>query len=109
MNGSVKPAATFTPTLIATVAAAARKRGLWPAVSSSAAASSSRIRVSLCAPPAVSSINTGFSPTNAAAQRRECPSLPAALAISATAPRLEMTATAFKAHSPPATPSGAVA
>ena len=39
----------------------------------------------------------------------ECPRRAAARAISATAPRLELTAIALNAHSPPASPSGAVA
>ncbi|MEA2139971.1 MAG: hypothetical protein QOC91_70 [Solirubrobacteraceae bacterium] len=97
------------PTPTTSAAAAVRKRGLAPAVSASAAASTIISSVSLWAPPTASTSSTGFSPTNAAAQRRECPSLPAARATSAIAARLEATATALNAHSPPASPSGAVA
>jgi hypothetical protein len=67
------------------------------------------ISVSLCAPPTASTSSTGFKPTNAHAQRRECPSRPAARAINATAPRLLRTASALNAHSEPPTPSGTVA
>jgi hypothetical protein len=108
-NGSASPAVTLTATPATSVAAAARKRGLAPALSSSAPESASRISVSLCAPPTASTSSTGFSPTNAAAQRAECPSLPAARAVSAIAARLETTASALNAHSAPDSPSGAVA
>jgi hypothetical protein len=108
-KGSITPAVTLIATPATMTPAAPRKRGLLPAVSISAAASSRRISVSLWAPPTASSSSTGLSPTKAAAQRREWPHLPAARAISATAPRLETTATALKAHSPPASPRGAVA
>ena len=70
-KGSRIPAVTLTPTPATTAPAAARRRGLVPAVSDSAAASARRIRVSLCAPPTASSRSTGFRPTNAAAQRGE--------------------------------------
>jgi hypothetical protein len=106
MNGSARPAVTFTPTPATSVAAPARKRGAEPAVSTSAPDSASNISVSLCAPPTASTSSTGLSPTNAAAQRRESPRLPAARATSATAPRLLSTASALNAHSPPLSPSG---
>jgi hypothetical protein len=70
-NGSMTPAVTLIATLATTTPAAARKRGLAPAVSTSAVASRRRMSVSLCAPPTASSSSTGFSPTKAAAQRRE--------------------------------------
>ena len=89
--------------------AAALKRGLEPAVSTKAAASTSTISVSLWAPPTASTSSTGLRPTNAAAQRRDEPRRPAARATSATAPRLDATASALNAHSAPATPSGATA
>ena len=97
------------PTPTTSAPAAARKRGLVPAVRASAAASIITISVSLCAPPTASTSSTGFSPTNAAAKRRECPSFRAARATSAMAARLAATATALNAHRPPASPSGAVA
>jgi hypothetical protein len=108
-NGSASPAVTLIATPATSVADAARMRGLVPALSSNAVESASRISVSLCAPPTASTSSTGFSPTNAAAQRAECPSRPAARAISATAARLETTAIALNAHRLPARPSGAVA
>jgi hypothetical protein len=108
-KGSSSPAVTLIPTPATSVPAPALKRGLAPAVSERASASTSTISVSLWAPPSASTSITGFSPTNAAAQRREEPSRPAARAQSATAPRVEATATAFSAHSAPATPSGATA
>jgi hypothetical protein len=77
------------------------------AVSSSAPANTSSTSASLWAPPTASSSVTGFKPTNAAAHFPERPILSAARAISATAPRLAATATAFSAHRPPASPSGA--
>ena len=76
MNGSDRPAVTFTPTPATSVAAAEPKRGAVPAVSASAAESASRINVSLWAPPTASTSSTGFSPTKAAAQRRELPAAP---------------------------------
>jgi hypothetical protein len=97
------------PTPTASAPSPARKRGLAPAVSASAAASVITISVSLCAPPTASTSSTGFKPTNAAAQRGDWPSLAAARATSATAARLPATAKALNAHSPPASPSGAVA
>jgi hypothetical protein len=103
-NGSISPAVNLTPTPAASAAAAARGRWRTPAVSASAASTS----VSLCAPPTASTSSTGFRPTNAAAQRALWPSRPAARAINATAPRLETAATTFIAHSPPASPIGAV-
>ncbi len=106
MNGSDRPAVTFTPTPATSVAAAEPKRGAVPAVSASAAESASRINVSLWAPPTASTSSTGLSPTKAAAQRRDCPRRPAARAISVTAPRLDSTASALNAHSPPDSPSG---
>jgi hypothetical protein len=106
MNGSARPAVTFTPTPAMSVAAAVRKRGSEPAVSASAPDSASRISVSLCAPPTASTSSTGLSPTKAAAQRRDWPRRPAARATSATAPRLDSTASALNAHSPPDSPSG---
>ncbi len=109
MNGSARPAVSLTPTPTASAAAPARARDpaiAAPAVSDSAAARASITSVSLCAPPIASTSNTGFRPTNAAAQPGECPSRPAARAISATAARLERTAIALNAHIPPATPDG---
>jgi hypothetical protein len=109
---------TLMPTPAASAAAAARGRvrvlegeptPTVPALSNSAAASASSSSVSLCAPPTASTSSTGFSPTNAAAQPGEWPRRPAARAISATAPRVEATAIALNAHSPPASPSGAIA
>jgi hypothetical protein len=108
-NGSARPAVTLIATPATSVADVARIRGLAPALSSSAAASASMISVSLCAPPTARTSKIGFSPTNAAAQRVECPSRPAARAVSATAARLETTAIALNAHRLPARPSGAVA
>jgi hypothetical protein len=108
-NGSARPAVSFTPTPAANAAAAARIRALAPALSASAALSASINSVSLCAPPTASTSSTGFSPTNAAAHTGDWPRRPAARAISATAPRLETTAIALKAHRPPASPNGAIA
>jgi len=108
-NGSTSPAVILTPTPATRVAAPARMRGFAPVDSASAPASSSRINVSLCAPPTASDSSTGLRPTKAIAQRAEWPRRAAVRAISATAPRLERTATAFSAHSPPASPSGTVA
>ncbi len=108
-NGSTNPAVTLTPTPAANAAAPARMSELVaraPAVSASAAANASISSVSLCAPPTASSTSTGFRPTNAVAQFGDCPSRLAARAISATAPRLDRTAIALNAHSPPAGPSG---
>lgn len=65
--------------------------------------------MSLCAPPTASTSITGFSPTNAAAHLADWPSRPAARAINVTAARLEATAIALNAHSPPAIPSGVIA
>jgi hypothetical protein len=103
---------TFTPTPAASAPAAARvlngagERSLAPAVNASASASAASSSVSLCAPPIASTSSTGFRPTNAIAQLAECPRRAAARAISAIAPRLETTAIALNAHSPPASPSG---
>jgi len=79
------------------------------AVSASAMASASSDNVSLCAPPTPSTSSTGFRPTNATDHRGECPARAAARAIRATAPALEITAIALKAHTPPARPSGTIA
>ncbi len=65
--------------------------------------------VSLCAPPTASTSSTGLSPTKLAAQRPLRPSLCTVRPIRATAARLESAATALNAHSPLASPSGAVA
>jgi hypothetical protein len=138
-NGSASPAVTLTAIPATSAAAPARKRGLAPAVNSSAAASASSSRVSLWSPPTASSSSTGFRPTKAAVKRAERPpsstvgkpralatlasaaealragrladsaSRPAALLSSAIAARLVATASAFNAHSPPASPSGAIA
>ena len=108
-NGSASPAVTLIPIPATSAAAPARKRGLAPAVNSSAAASASSWSVSLWAPPTASTSSTGFRPTKAAAQRGECPHLAAARATSATAPRLAATMIALNAHNPPASPSGAIA
>jgi hypothetical protein len=108
-NGSANPAVTLIPMPATSAAAPARKRGLVPAVSSSAAAKASSSSVSLWSPPTASSSSTGFRPTNAAAKRGEWPCLVAARVTSAIAARLEATASAFKAHSPPASPNGAIA
>ncbi len=108
-NASAKPAVTLIPIPATSAAAPARKRGLAPAVNSSAAASASNWSVSLWAPPTASTSSTGFRPTKATAKRGEWPSLVAARATSATAPRLEATASTFNAHNPPASPSGAIA
>ncbi len=70
-KGSARPAVILIATPVTSAMAAARKRGLAPAVSASAPASSSRISVSLCAPPTASTSRTGFRPTNAAAHRRD--------------------------------------
>ena len=66
-NGSARPAVTFTAIPATNAAAPARKRGLAPAVNSSAAASASSSSVSLWSPPTASSSRTGFRPTKAAA------------------------------------------
>ncbi len=108
-NGRARPAVTFTATPATSTLAAARQRGLVPAVSASATASSNSSSVSLWAPPTASTRTTGLSPTNAAAQRAEWPARAAARAISAIAPRLHSAENAFSTHSPPASPSGAVA
>jgi hypothetical protein len=126
-NGSTRPAVTFTPTPAASAAAAARGRerarggragrrsaraprsSPGAALNASASASASISSVSLCAPPTASANNTGFRPTNAAAHAGERPSSAAARATSATAPRLDSTAIALNAHSPPASPSGTTA
>jgi hypothetical protein len=135
-NGNASPAVALIATPATSVAAPARNRGFAPAVSSSAAPSVSSSSVSLCAPPTASSSSTGFRPTKAAAKRDELPSgmidrprdsraavaeapaerftdrsssAPAARAISAIAARLAATASAFRAHNPPASPSGAIA
>jgi hypothetical protein len=111
-NGSASPAVSLIPTPATSAPAAARG---WeptppaPALSSRATARASSISVSLCAPPTASTRTTGFNPTNAAAQAPDWPRRLAARAISATAPRLEATAIALNAHSPPARPSGAIA
>jgi hypothetical protein len=118
-NGKSRPAETFTPTPTTSTAAEARSRrtppvvrGLRPisavpAASASAAEITSSTSVSLWAPPAANSSRTGFRPTNAAAALAERPILLAALAVKATAARLVVSATAFSAHKPPASPSGA--
>jgi hypothetical protein len=108
-NGSARPPVSLTPTPAASAAAAPRNRGLAPALASNAALSASISSVSLCAPPTASTRSTGFKPTNAAAHTGDWPRRPAARAISATAPRLETTAIALNAHSPAASPSGAIA
>ncbi len=128
-NGSASPAVTLTAIPATSAAAPARKRGLAPAVNSSAAASASSSSVSLWSPPTASSSSTGFRPTKAAVKRAERPrssavrkspglsvlasadraSRPAALLSSAIAARLVATASVFNAHSPPASPSGAIA
>jgi len=100
---------TFTPTPTTIVAAAARKRGLAPAVSARAIASTSRISVSLCAPPTPRASSTGFRPTNAAAHPADWPIRRAVRAITAIAARLEATATPLNTHRPAASPIGAVA
>lgn len=107
-NANSRPAVTFTPTPAASASAAARYRGTASVVSASASAIASRISVSLCAPPTAITSSTGFSPTNAAAQRALWPRRPAARAISAIAARLEQRARALKTHRPAASPSGAV-
>jgi hypothetical protein len=108
-NGSASPAVTLIATPATSAAAPARQRGFVPAVSISAAPSASSSSVSLWAPPTASTSSTGFSPTKAAAKRGDWPCLAAARAISATAPRLAATAIPFSAHSPAASPSGAIA
>jgi hypothetical protein len=136
-NGSASPAVTLTAIPATSAAAPARKRGLAPAVNSSAAASASSSSVSLWSPPTASSSSAGFRPTKAAVKRAERPpssavpkprepaasaagvprarrladsaSRPAALLSSAIAARLVATASVFNAHSPPASPSGAIA
>jgi hypothetical protein len=108
-NGSASPAVTFTPMPTASAPAPARIRGWVPVASASALASASSSSVSLCAPPTASASSTGFSPTNAVAQRAESPDRSQVRAISATAARLAATDSALNAHSPPASPSGAVA
>ena len=138
-NGSASPAVTLTAIPATSAAAPARKRGLAPAVNSSAAASASSSSVSLWSPPTASSSSTGFRPTKAAVKRAARPpssavpkprgasasasmaeamragrsadsaSRPAALLSSAIAARLVATASVFNAHSPPASPSGAIA
>jgi hypothetical protein len=134
-NGSASPAVTFTAIPATSAAAPARKRGLAPAVNSSAAASASSSSVSLWSPPTASSSRTGLRPTKAAVKRAERPSrnlrktrlspsgaaetpaegssdiasFPDARLNSAIATRLVATASAFNAHSPPASPSGAIA
>ncbi len=80
-----------------------------PAASARAPAKASSTSVSLCAPPTANSSNTGFRPTNADATFAERPILCAACAVSAVAPRLAVTATAFSVHRPTASPSGATA
>jgi hypothetical protein len=108
-NGSASPAVSLIPTPAASAPAAERSRGLAPALSSIAAARARSINVSLCAPPTANTSTTGFNPTNAAAHAPERPRRSAARAISATALRLEATAIALNAHSPPASPSGVIA
>jgi hypothetical protein len=108
-KGSTRPAVTLTPTPAANAAAAARGRAGVAALSTSAAARASSSSVSLWAPPTASTSSTGFRPTNAAAQPGEWPRRAAARATRATAPRLDATAIALNAHSPPASPSGAIA
>jgi hypothetical protein len=123
-NGSASPAVTLTANPATSAAAPARKRGLAPAVSTSAPASASSNSVSLWSPPTASSSSTGFRPTNAAVKRAEWrpgtvrkppapssdrASFPDARLNSAIAARLVATASPFNAHSPPATPSGAIA
>lgn len=111
-KGSTSPAEAFTPTPAASTAAAARRlrappASATPAASASAPASTSSTSVSLWAPPTASSSSTGFKPTNTAAAFADRPIFVAALAVRATAPRLEATATALSAHRPPAKPSEA--
>jgi hypothetical protein len=65
--------------------------------------------VSLCAPPTAITSSTGFNPTKPAAQRPLRPSRDTVRPINATAARLDNAAIAFNAHSPLASPSGAVA
>ena len=69
-----QPCRDLDPHAATSAPAAARKRGLAPAVNASAAARTNISSVSLCAPPTASSSSTGFRPTNAAAQREEFPS-----------------------------------
>lgn len=67
------------------------------------------IRVSLWAPPTVSTSKMGFKPRNAAADLAQPPRRAAARAVNQTAPRLASTAAPFAAHSAPARLSGVVA
>jgi hypothetical protein len=108
-NGSASPAVSLTPTPAASAPAPARRPEpalRAEAVSANVAASASITSVSLCAPPTHNTSVTGFSPTNAAAHRPECPRRVAARASSATAARQLSTAIVLNAHSAPATPSG---
>jgi hypothetical protein len=105
-NGSTRPAVTLMPMPATSAAAPARRRGLAPALASSAPASASSSIVSLWAPPTVSTSSTGFRPTNAALQAGEWPRRAAARASSHTAASAHAAARILYAHRPPATPSG---
>jgi hypothetical protein len=94
------------PTPAARAPAPALARALAPALNISASASAANSSVSLWAPPMASTSSTGFRPTNAIAQLEEPPRRSAARPLSTTAAKLETTAIALNAHSPPARPRG---